>query len=283
MGLPAIGRLGFAVAPEWPAQFARVRRELMSTRPNLVVTLGDLPLWLLTGNASTDEWRGAPRLVAQDAPIMRGASETEARFLSGLKIFPTYHPRRINQQYKLMVPFVADLMKVKNEARFSELRPLEIAVWLEPSLEDLANFRRDWIDHADILTVDIETAVGQVVCCQIGTSPTTAIVLPFVDFRKPSRSYWGTEREELAAWDWLAEVLDLPIPKLMQNGTFDCTYLVERMGLSVRNYRHDLRLVAKILHPELPASLAFLGSLYSKLPSWKADVRHETQEAKRDS
>lgn len=282
-GLPGLGRLGFAVSFAWPVNFARVRQELMAARPNIVVSLGDIALWLLTGAASTDEWRGAPRLIPSDAPIMRGATEAECSFLSQLKILPTYPPTRINQQYKLLTPFVADLMKVRNEAVFPEIRPLTIAVWLEPTLGDLEDFLRDHVAVSDLLTLDIETAVGQIVCVQIGTSPTTALVLPFVDYRKPSRSYWDTQAEELAAWDWLERVLDTPQPKLMQNGQYDTFWLLDRAGLAVRNYRHDLRLVQHILSPEQPKSLAYMGALYTQMPAWKAAVRHGGTDDKRDS
>jgi len=215
---------------------------------------------------------------------MKLATETERNTLSGLKIFPTYPPERVLQQYKLLVPLIADLMKVRNESSYPELRPLEIAIWLEPSLDDLADFYQQHVCSSGLLTIDIETAVGQIVCVQIGTSPTTALVLPFVDYRKSSRSYWDTEQSELAAWQWLARVLDTTQPKLMQNGgAYDVFWLLDKAGLSIRNYRHDLRLVHHILQPELQKSLAFMGSMYTALPKWKADVHHGGTAEKRDS
>jgi uracil-DNA glycosylase len=270
----------FALMTSWPVA------EILSCRPNLVVTLGDRALEWLTGHSSTDEWRGAVRRVSENAPIMKvTASEAERAWLRGLKIFPTIPLERVLQQYKLLGVLIADLMKVKYEAAFPELRPLQIAVWLEPELDDLARFAREHVQGSDLITLDIETAVGQIVCVQIGTSPTCALVLPFVDYRKPSRSYWETEADELAAWQWLAQVLDTPQPKLMQNGAaYDVFWLLDRAGLPVRNYRHDLRLVHHILQPEWPKSLAFMG-MYTNLPRWKADVKHGHggTEDKRDS
>jgi hypothetical protein len=249
-----------------------------------VVCLGDLALWLLTGFSSTEEWRGAVRLVTPDAPIMKLATEAEASFLRSLKVFPTYAPERVLVQYKLLGPLVADLMKVKNEARFPEIRPLEVAIWLEPDLVDLDKFFSEHVATADLITLDIETAVGQIVCVQVGTSPDTALVLPFVDYRKSSRSYWGTEAEELAAWEWLRRVLDTEAPKLGQNfAAYDMVWLLDKAGLSVRNYRHDLRLIHHILQPELPKSLAFMGSMYTSMPKWKANVHHGGTDDKRDS
>jgi hypothetical protein len=206
---------------------------------------------------------------------MKLATEEQGRILRSLKIFPTIPPERVLQQYKLLGVLIADLMKVRHEAAFPEIRALQVAVWLEPTLGDLDDFFLQHVRGSDLITIDIETAVGQIVCVQVGTSPTTALVLPFVDYRKPSRSYWGTEHDELTAWQWLAQVLDTPQPKLLQNGAaYDIFWLLDRAGLSVRNYRHDLRLVHHILQPELPKSLAFMGSMYTNMPKWKASVEH---------
>jgi uracil-DNA glycosylase len=234
------------------------------TRPNVVVTMGDLALWSVTNETSSEQWRGAPRSGS-----------------FGLKVLPTYPLDRVQQSYKLLGPLVADLMKVRHEAQFPEVRPTEVALWLEPDLGDLARFRRNHIDTSDLLTVDIETSLGQVVCIQFGTSGTTGIVVPFVDYRKSNRSYWETEAQELAALIWVRDVLDCPIPKLMQNGQYDTIWLLDRLGMTVRNYRHDLRLMHHILQPELPKSLAFLGSLYTGMPRWKTKVQHGSQTDKR--
>lgn len=280
-GLPTIKDAG-CLRPEHYPQLRRLLRELLSTRPNIVVCLGDLALWALTGECSTEEWRGAARGVPPGAPLMLLATPEERASLSGLKIFPTYSPDRVLQQYKLLGVLIADLMKVRHEAAFPEMRPLQVAIWLEPGLGDLDEFFERHVRTSDLLSVDIETAAGQVVCIQIGTSPTTALTLPFVDYRKPTRSYWETEAEELAAWEWVRRVLDTPTPKLMQNGgAYDVYWLLDKCGLSVRNYRHDLRLIHHILQPELPKSLAFMGSLYSSMPKWKAGVHHG--EEKRDA
>jgi uracil-DNA glycosylase len=242
-----------------------------AVKPNVVVTLGDLSLWAVTGEISTEQWRGAPRHG-------HGA----------YKIFPTYPLDRVQQSYKLFGPLVADLMKVAHEAQFPEVRSCEVALWLEPDLGDLATFQREHIATSDLLSLDIETAVDQVVCVQVGTDARTALVLPFVDYRKPSRSYWATEAEELAAWYWLRDVLELPVPKLGQNfANYDAIWLLEKMGLTVRNYRHDLRLMHHILQPELPKSLAFMASLYTKMNRWKTNVHHygvdSSAKAKRDA
>lgn len=242
-------------------------RMISITQPNIVVTLGDLALWAATGETSSEQWRGAPRVGAG---------------VCG-KVFPTYDLARLQAQYKLFTPFVADLMKVANEAHYPEVRSTEVAIWLEPDLGDLERFARDEIAKSDLLSLDIETTSNQIATFQVATSATTAIVVPFVDYRKSSRSYWDTAEEEIKAWEWVRQVCDLPIPKLGQNfANYDIVWMLERMGITVHNYRHDLRLMHHILQPELPKSLAFMGSLYTSMPRWKTNVHHGQQSSGRD-
>lgn len=265
---------------------------LAAQRPNVLVPVGEVALWSVTGRTSIDDWRGAVRLVAPNAPIMSVVTEAPeaaqtAAWLTRLKILPTYPPERIGRQYKILGTLIADLMKVKHEARTPEHTPLEIAVWLEPDLADLDRFERDHIASSDLLTLDIETALGQIVCVQIGTDDRTCLVLPFVDYRRSDRCYWGTADLEIAAWGWLRRVLDTPTPKLGQNfAAYDAYWLLDKAGLTVRNYKHDLRLIHHILQPELPKTLAYMGSLYSKMPRWKTDHKGEFSggtAAKRDA
>jgi hypothetical protein len=249
---------------------------LCRTRPNVLVPLGEAALWSVTGRTSIDDWRGAARLVAPNAPIMSAATVEQQTVLSALKILPTYPPERVLKQYKLLVPLIADLMKVRHEAASPEYTPSSVAVWLEPDLADLEVFYRDHVAPSRLITLDIETAAGQIVCVQIGTDARTVLVLPFVDYRRSDRSYWQSERDEFLAWDWLRQVLDTPQPKLGQNfAAYDCFYLLDKVGLGVRNYAHDLRLIHHILQPELPKSLAFMGSMYTSMPRWKTDHRGE--------
>lgn len=257
--LPRNADMKTAQARATPEVLSDLYAMVCAADPNVIVTTGDLALWAMTGETSSEQWRGAPRCGV------------------GRKVFPTYPLDRVQQQYKLFGPLVADLMKVSREAAFPEVRPTEVALWLEPDLGDLAEFSRAHIQGSDLLSLDIETAVDQIVCVQIGTDAKTALVLPFVDYRKSSRSYWSTEAEELAAWNWLRDVLASPTPKLGQNfANYDAMWLLERMGLEVRNYRHDLRLMHHILQPELPKALAFMGSLYTSLPRWKSDIGRGT-------
>ena len=276
--------------PEYYHHLARLRAEILKVRPNIIVPLGGTALWSVFGLNMIDAYRGAVRLMHPSAPVMVVSTgrlgETidpeENAYLGSIKILPTYHPAFLFKQYKRFSTLIGDLIKVKREADFPEIRPEQIELWLEPTLGDLRAFSELHVARSELLSIDIETSGNQIVCVGISTDRSTGLVVPFVDYRQPSRSYWPSETDELAAWQWLAGVLDNDIPKLMQNGGgFDVYRFLVDAGLPVRNYRHDLRLVHHVLFPELPKSLAYMGKTYTDLPAWKANVQHGDQ-GKRD-
>ena len=99
--------------------------------------------------------------------------------------------------------------------------------------------------------------------------PLNALVIPFVDSRKPQGNYWPTLAEELEAWKFVAKVLASAKPKVGQNGKYDIEYLWAKYGIPVNNYADDTMLLHHSLLPESPKGLAFLGSVYTDEAAWK--------------
>jgi uracil-DNA glycosylase len=243
-------------------------------QPNLIVPMGGTALWALTGDANIDAYRGAISVSTKLVP--------------GIKILPTFHPRHILQQYKYLVVMISDFLKARSEAQFPEIRIPPREIWLEPTIEDLVQFKRLHLtgQHPGPLSVDIETGGGQISCVSLSPSSYHSIIVPFVDYRKSDRSYWVDEKSEIAAWAFLIEIfIDPTIEKLFQNGSaFDLFWFLDKMGVSVVNYRHDLRLIHHTLFPELPKSLKFMGATHVNVNAWKAGVHHQhQQEDKRDA
>ncbi len=231
------------------ADLARLQGEIETCRPTLIVPLGGTALWALTGSAEIAAYRGGIAVTT--------------RLVPSIKLLPTYDPGTVLSSYKLLVPLISDLTKVKREAQFPEVRLAAVETWLEPTLSDLAEFRDRYIrPEAGPLSVDIETGGGQISCLSLSPDDVHSLIVPFVDYRQPDRSYWGSEADEVRAWEFVAAVLaDPTIEKLFQNGgAFDVFWFLDKMGLPVVNYRHDLRLVHKTLYPELGADLQFRGA-----------------------
>ena len=81
---------------------------------------------------------------------------------------------------------------------------------------------------------------------------------------------------EFDLWRLIAEILDLPNPKVFQNGQYDLRFLSD-MGIGVRNVWWDTKYASHALHPGLgsstgpikPRALDTLVSLYTYLPYYK--------------
>lgn len=279
-----------AIAAGWPLEFdyadryfeprfrerafERLARELDSCRPAVIVPLGATALWALTGHTAISVARGAVDRATRVAP-------------PGTKILPTFHPAHVLRQWKFFHIAMADIMKAAAETALgNKISYTERHIWIEPSLKDLANFATFHLSKCALLSVDIETmpSTRQITCIGFAPSAATALVVPFVDWRKPSRSYWADPREELAAWTWVEAQLQADMPKLMQNGTYDWYWLLARMGIGVRNYCEDTRLLHHSLYPEMPKDLAFMGATYAQAGPWKRMNTHsKAAEGKRDA
>lgn len=243
--------------------FARLAQELGDFAPSAVVTLGAAATWALTGECSIKE--------------CQGARMTATRVLPGVPVYPTLHPAHVIQDFRMMQRVTED---IERAARGVEPWPRNL--WLEPDLKDMQRWWDEIGSRANLLAVDIETMRGQIDCVGFAASA-GAICVPFVDWRAPSRSYWATATSELKAWNIVESWLASPVPKVFQNGLYDVSWLWGRMGLRVKNYRHDTRLMQHIHDPEMPKSLSFLGPTYTVVPGpWKLLNRHG-EENKRDA
>jgi hypothetical protein len=253
--------------PEYRPALARLARELAGFAPDAVVTLGAAATWALTGEIGVKECQGT-RMIAQ-------------RVVPGVPVYPTLHPAHVIQDFRMLQTVTNDI-----ERAARGVMPWARKLYLEPDLQDLGWWWTEYGCRAALLSVDIENMYGQVDCISFAARPdgvtvSTAMCIPFVDWRSPNRSYWPTAMAELKAWNTVEAWLNTPTAKVFQNGLYDVSWLWGRMGLRVRNYRHDTRLMQHIVDPEMPKSLAFMGPVYTVPPGpWKL---MRTGEEKRDA
>ena len=239
---------------QYEPEINRLLSELEAARPNITVLLGNTPCWALLGKTSVGKLRGAV---------------TTSSSLPSLKVIPTYHPAAVLRSPDLRAVTVLDLKKAARESEFPEIRRKRREIWIEPSIPDLHTFYMKHIFSAARIAFDIETAYEQITCIGFATSPLNALVIPFVDSRKPQGNYWPTLAEELEAWKFVAKVLASAKPKVGQNGKYDIEYLWAKYGIPVNNYADDTMLLHHSLLPESPKGLAFLGSVYTDEAAWK--------------
>lgn len=252
--LPPIDK-GAYLRPEYIPSLQRLARELERAQATVIVPLGGTALWALTGSANISATRGSLLPASRLAP--------------GTKLVPTLHPAHVIHEWKFFHVVVADLNKAMRETAYPQIKLPKRELWLAPTLDDMDYFRQHYLDQSDLISIDIETGWKQITCIGFAPDAHHSIVIPFWDFRKPSRSYWPTVDDELLAWEWVQAICESDTPKLFQNGPYDNYWLWDRYGIKTRNYRQDTRLIHHALYPELPKSLVFMGATHANQGPWK--------------
>jgi hypothetical protein len=236
-------------------------QELREAQPNLIIALGNVACWAVLGETKISE--------------LRGTLKTSPRL--GFKVLPTYHPAAVLRQWPLRPIVVADLEKAKNEALSPNIDRIERYVTVEPTLDEI----REWLTRpAEFYAVDIENPYGQISMIGFARSQDDALVIPFIDERKPNWNYWSTVEEEMCAWRLADKALSTMVPKLFQNGIYDLTHLL-RIGFRPKMCKDDTMLLHHSLYPEMLKGLGFLGSVYSREIAWKT-MRTKGNNLKRD-
>lgn len=246
--------------------FERLNKEIAEAQPSVIVPLGSTALWAFTEQKKISTFRGA--------------TVKATRLVPGAKLLPTYHPQAVQRDWRLLPIVTGDFMRAAKEA---EIGPQFVypkrTLLIEPTVDDVWEYTETCMG-AEKLSVDIETGWGQVTCIAFAPTPYEAMCIPFMDMRKPNRSYWPSVDDEVSAWKAVKKVCEYPVPKIGQNFVYDLIWMREKYGIDMRNYQHDTRLKHKVLYPELPADLASMNATYTKIGAYKHWGGHWQKEKK---
>ena len=261
--LPPLSQ-GQYLHPEFIPELTRLYAEVERIKPNIIVALGNTPLWAFTGSYGITALRGAIQHTKWG------------------KLLPTYHPAYILRDWSKRTIALADLAKAKYESEFPEIRRPERYVLVDPTFAEVVQ----WIDTAiecGVVSCDVETKRRQITTIGFAYSPSEAISIPFYDARKPHQgySYWPKE-EEVAIRLHIQRLLACRNKKVFQNGLYDIQYLLAEGFRPWLGEMEDTMLQHHALYPEMPKSLGFLGSVYSNEASWKILRRRKKDSNKRE-
>jgi DNA polymerase len=248
---------GNYVKPEHLHHLDRLKQELTDFKPNLVIALGNTPLWALCRVTGIGKYRGS---------IM------ESTLVAGQKVFPTWHPAGVLRAYDNKVILITDLIKAESESHYPEIRRMKRYIWIYPTLGDMALWKTVHGVEGGLLSVDIETkGRGMISCIGFSFDKINALVVPFWDSLREGNSYWPTVEKELAAWSWVKCMLEeFPCEKLGQNFVaFDTWVMLAEKGIFPRHIAHDTMLEQHAQQPEMEKKLGFLTSIFCDEPAYK--------------
>lgn len=226
----------------------------------VICPMGAWPLMFITGirprkkrdkTPSIKNWRGSILTYVNDPSI---------------KVIPTYHPAAVLRERSLYPTFDLDIRRVIEDSETRE-RHLPIRKYVtNPTGLDL----EEWtirLCNADYLATDIENAKKSthLLCVGFAPSPDVAVCI---------------NAENIEGRKSIARILEAHNKKVFHYGFHDIRVLQEN-GFTIagaiqegeRRYHHDTYIGQHVLNPELPRTLEYLTSIYTREPYYKTEGR----------
>ena len=237
------------VKPQIAEGNQRLLLEIESVRPNVIIPVGNLSMWALTGRWGISKWRGS---------MLYGWN------LHGPKIIPTFHPAYVLRSWSERAITVSDLRRA---ARFRNGEAYTVPEWrftLHPPFESacqiLGELHRKLENEACRISFDLETRAGHIACAGLSWNATNAICIPLM-CAESSEGYWNEEQETVIMF-WLWKILTHRNAKVIgQNLLYDCQYTWRHWHF-VPRVTQDTMISQHAIFSDLPKGLAYLASMY---------------------
>jgi uracil-DNA glycosylase family 4 len=236
--------------------------EINAIRPNAILALGNTALEILTGKSKILKWRGS---------ILTASRK------SSTKVIPTIHPASVmyphgsneSANYTALAFIKMDFERAWLESQYIDLRLPYRVLRVSRHSGELYGFLQQ-NRHKKLVSVDIEVARAIPTCVSLAFSQHEALSVPLIN-AFPGQCF--PHQDLVETWKLLAEFFRQPdLQVIGQNFKFDHQKL-EQMGFLIRNVYADTMLMAHTCHAELPKSLQFLTSIYTREPYYKDEGR----------
>jgi uracil-DNA glycosylase len=256
----------------------RLWREIELVSPNVILALGNLSLWALTGAWGALKWRGS-QLHAQ---------KTIAATPIPLKVIPTIHPRAVLSQWEHRAAAVNDIKRVAKEcgSRVYSNQP----AWsflVRPSFHQAYSTLNTLLSRASSsptpiwIDFDLETRAGHIACAGLSWTLNDAICIPFMCVEN-KEGYWNIEEEAMLVHK-IYKLLTHPNVNVRgQNLLYDAQYTYRHWHF-VPRVKQDTMISHHTLFAGLPKRLDYQASLYCEhYIYWKDDGKTWTKELSED-
>lgn len=231
-------------------------KEIALVKPNVILALGNVSMWALTGKWGIKKWRGS---LLSSLSEINGDSGSRS-----VKVIPAYHPAYILRDWSERAITINDFKRLKAASSSPEISRPSYNFIIRPSFDTVAKYLRELYANLDtgpaVLSVDIETRGGHTACLGIATTRLSAICIPFMCVER-KEGYWN-EEEEFAVIRLLKKVLTHPNARVVgQNFIYDSQYIFRWWGFIPR-FARDTMLGHHSCFSGLPKGLGYLASMY---------------------
>jgi len=238
--------------------------EIKRAKPNVVIALGNWPLYYLTGNCAIDGKTKKPT-PGKGILLYRGSRLPVLPKFGGKtqKVFVANHPAYITRVWGWNPVFNLDITRAVEDSKYPELRYPEYEEYIDPDLSTLHNLVHESL-AADWISLDIETFPDRKYSC-VGWAYSHNGVMKGVCI-----TY---ERPDLARF--AHEIWRSDTPKILQFATYDIPFMHRFYQWKIGGYYDgkgwDTFVASASLMPDFPRGLDFLISIHTRFPYYKSD------------
>jgi len=242
-----------------------LKREIEMCQPNVIIALGNVALWALTGSWGITSWRGS--VMECSLPLALDYKP---------KVIPTYHPALILRQWSWRQVGLMDLRRAKREGESRIHSPPDYDFIISPDYHQAAAILQNLIKELDKgplrISCDIETRAGHIACIGFAWNKTSAICIPLMKTDSPE-GYWDAEEEAQLTYLFYRLLMHRNCRLLGQNFSYDAQYILRHWHFNPPVFR-DTMLAHHACFSNMQKGLDFLSSMYcQKHLYWKDESK----------
>lgn len=267
---------------EGEQMIASIRLMIQEYKPHVIIALGAIPLYILTGEIGINKWRG---------------SILDCVLCPGIKVYPTFHPsyvmrlmqERGEKKEEMAInaypTFVRDLQRANEQSNTRGFPSIKRKNILPTTTSEVIAYLWWLQDYPEPIGCDIETINipnELPIVTRVGFAPSgeEGISIPFT---LNGKVCWTLEEwaEILQAMSRL--LLEGP-QMIFQNGFYDLTVLGYMFGLRVGKIPRDTMIQQHCAYPHLRKGLDYQTSVYTWTPYYKEDrKKHKAGQLSEDA
>jgi len=265
---------GLYPGPKILEGLSELRADIHAVRPELIIALGNYPLWAVSNLTSVENDKGYN--VPTGVGKWRGSMLPPSDCLFGTKLIPIFHPAAVMRMWAWKNITLLDFKRAAGFARVDGYHPPDRNFIVRPSFVTVMKFLDDIESRLRgtkevYISVDIENLKRRYIAnIGLALSPYEAICIPFTTFGQ-AHGYFDPDQERTIILR-LHTILRHPLARVIgQYFGHDLQHLARWWGLYIHTF-HDTYLAQHTLWPGTQKDLAYMASMYCPFyVYWKDD------------